>query len=67
VLQDILVVFFDSTGTFIQDFRVKKIKIWNFKINHCKAIKEPSITPETGLSPIKSTIAENGMGMTSRP
>ena len=25
------------------------------------------ITPEAGLSPIKSTIAENGMGMTSRP
>ena len=27
----------------------------------------PHITPEAGLSPIKSTIAENGMGMTPRP
>ena len=25
------------------------------------------ITPKAGLSPIKSTIAENGMGMTSKP
>ena len=38
-----------------------------FKHSHSKHANVQHITPEAGLSPIKSTIAENGMGMTSRP